>query len=107
PDGLVTVDELTTYLTKEGPERARELGKDKDEKDVTPLVLGGARTHFALTRNPAQTATVKKHLDKLAELATAGTVNAEVAAEGKDLLARMPKLKYKQELRKLYEKLTE
>jgi len=104
-DGLVTTDELVKYLDKEIPEQARKVGKTDKEKEAQPVPIGARTSHFPITRNPAETAKVKKRLDALAALEKAGTVTEELGKEGAALLYRMPKLKASQQLRKDYEKL--
>src|SRR5262249_52403902 len=69
PDGLVTVDELVSYLEKKIPEMARENGKTKEEKEQFHIVLGGRTNHFEITRNPAAYAKAKERLDKFVKLA--------------------------------------
>lgn len=107
PDGLVTVDELVKYLEKEVADQARTLGKTQKEKEAIPYVVGEDFSHFAITKNPKVTDTVAKRLGALADLEKAGTVTKEMAEEGRGLLARMPKLKAQQELRKQYQGLTD
>jgi C-terminal peptidase prc len=106
-DGNVTVDELMKYLEKEIPAQARQIGKTDKEKEAQAVPIGSRTSHFVITKNPAVTATVQKRLDAFAKLAESGAVDATVAKEGKDLLARMHKLKAHQELRKQYEKLAD
>lgn len=103
-DGVVTTDELLKYLEKVIPDEARKIGKTDKEKETQAVPIGSRTSHFTLTKNPAETATVQKRLAALAALAKAGTVDAEAAKEGAAFLARMPKLKALQELRKDYEK---
>jgi carboxyl-terminal processing protease len=107
PDGLVTVDELTKYMEKEVADQARTLGKTQKEKEAVPYIVGEEFSHFAITKNPAVTAAVGKRLGTLADLEKAGTITKEVAEEGKGLLARMPKLKAQQDLRKKFQGLTD
>jgi C-terminal peptidase prc len=107
PDGLVTVDELWEYLNKEMPERARKVGKTDEEKRQTPHVLESVSSHFVLTRNPAMTIKVADRLAKLAQLGIDQKISPELAAEGKSLLSRMPKLKSYQDLRRDYERLVD
>jgi len=107
PDGLVTVDELTKYLEKEMQAQARKLGKTKKEKESSPFIVGEEQSHFVLSKNPAVTESVEKRLKALADLEKAGSLTKELAADGKPLLARMPKLKSPQELRKRYQDLAD
>ena len=107
PDGLVTTDELVRYLDKELPNQARVLGKTNKEKEAQPVAIGGKTSHFPLTYNPDAVGQAKKRGGELAALAKDGKVTAELAAEGGALLARMPKLKASQDLRKLYQELAD
>ena len=107
PDGVVTVDELIKYLEKEVPNLARKLGKTDKEKEAQAVPIGSRTSHFVITKNPAETAKVQKRLDSLAALAKNEGVTPELAKEGAALLARMPKLKAHQELRKNYQKLAD
>jgi C-terminal peptidase prc len=105
-DGLVTVDELAEYYRKTEPVVVREHGKTKEEKEGQGFVLG-ISTHFVLTHNPKVAAKVEERLKGLAKLAEDKKINAELAEEGKELLARMPKLKAMRDLRKEYQKLVD
>lgn len=104
PDGVVTVDELLKYLDKEIPARARAINKAKAAQAVP---VGSLTSHFAVTHNPTETDKVKKRLDALTVLAKNGTIDEETAKEGTALIARMPKLKANQELRKKYQELAD
>src|SRR5262245_17997428 len=107
PDGMVTVDELTTYLDKEMPPLGRQHLKNGDERVPLHFALGGQENHFALTKNPAVTAKVKSRLDKLAGLINEKKLPDKYADEGNRLLARMPKLEAQRSLRKAYQKLVD
>ena len=107
PDGLVTVDELVEYLSKEMPELAREHGKTKEEKEQFFFVLGGGENHFPLTHNPAAAPKSQERLAKFGTVAKDKKLPADVAEEGDRLLSRMPKLEAQQELRKDYQKLVD
>jgi C-terminal peptidase prc len=107
PDGVVTVDELVKYLDREIPNQARQIGKTDKEKEVQALPLGAATSHFVITRNPAETAKVKKRVDAIRALAKAGDLPEDLAKEGETLLFRMPKLKAQQQLRRDYQKLAD
>ncbi len=106
-DGLVTVDELAKYIEKEMPEQLRSLGKTAKEKEGEPFLVGEETSHFAVTANPKLTAAVAKRAAALAKLAADGKVSKEQAAEGAQLLTRMPKLKAMQDLRKKYQELAD
>lgn len=105
PDGVVTTDELVKYLEKVMPDEARKLGKTDKEKEAQPLPIGGKTTHFVLTKNPAAYPQAAKRLEAFA--AKAGELPEDAAKEGKAFLARMPKLKANQDLRKLYQKVAD
>ncbi len=107
PDGVVTTDELVKYLEQVIPEQAVKIGRTEREKLTRPVIAGARTSHFPITRNPAETEKVEKRLMALAAQAKAGTLSAELAAEGTELLARMPRLKSPQELRKLYQQLAD
>jgi C-terminal peptidase prc len=107
PDGVITVDELMTYLDKELPEQLREHGKTREQKVTTHAVLGGRTDHFALTHNPAVAAKVEERLDKLGTLAKDKKINGDLAEEGRQLLERMPKLEAQRSLRKAYQELVD
>lgn len=107
PDGLVTAKELTAYLAKEIPNAARAIGKTDKEKELTPVIAGGATSKFWLTRNPAETDKATKRLAAAAALAQANKLTPEQAKEAAELLFRMPKLKWQQALRQAYQKLAD
>jgi len=102
-DGVVTVDELDEYVEKELPKLAREHGKSTEEKQLVPFDWGARANHFVLTHNPQPAAKVEERLKKLAGL----NLPADLTAEGKKLLSRMPKLESDRELRKQYQKLSD
>jgi C-terminal peptidase prc len=106
-DGLVTMDELVKYVEKEVADTARTIGKTQKEKEAVPYIVGEETSHFVVTKNPALTDAVAKRVTALEALEKAGKVTKELAAEGKQLLTRMPKLKAQQELRKKFQGLTD
>ena len=106
-DGLVTAEELAKYLEKEIPNGARVIGKDTKEKELVPFFIGEQTSHFWITRNPSQTAKVRKNLDAIDALAKDGKLSEELAKEARGFLFRMPKLKATQELRKNYQQLAD
>jgi C-terminal peptidase prc len=103
PDGVVTVDEIDAYLEKEMPKLARTIGKSAEEKEQAAFDWGARTNHFTLTHNPTALPKIEERLKKLDVLNLA----PEVAAEGRKLLTRMPKLKSEQDLRKAYQKLAD
>lgn len=106
-DGAITVDELARYLSKNIPSEARAHGKTKEEKQQTNFTLRGHGSHFVLTANPQAAAKNQKRLDAFEEMVKKGKVPEDLAAEGRELLERMPRLKYRRSLRKEYQDLVD
>ena len=106
-DGIVSARELTKYLEKEIPNGARAVGKTDKEKELESIIIGGAGAKFRVTHNPTETAKVTKRLDAIAKLLKDTKLTPDLAKEARDLLFRMPKLKWSQELRKDYQKLAD
>lgn len=106
-DGVVSAKELAGYLNKEIPNGARAIGKTDKEKELLPIVSGAGTSKFWITKNPAETAKVSKRLAAVGALVKDGKLTEELAKEGGDLLARMPKLNWQQSLRKEYQKLAD
>jgi hypothetical protein len=67
PDGVVTVDELQTYLEPTVFEQAKKLGKTADEKEQVPFFWATRSFHFVVSRNPA---IADKNTARVAKLAT-------------------------------------
>ncbi len=103
PDGLVTVDELTTYLDKEVPALARRFGTTDKEKQQQHFILGGRAGHFVLTANPEAMPKRDARLKKLDELAKDKKIPGKLEEEARGLLERMPRLEKRQALRKAYQ----
>ena len=76
-------------------------------KESTPFIVGEETAHFALTKNPKVTPKVAERVAALSALRTSGKITAEMLDEGRGLVARMPKLKAQQELRKAYQQLAD
>jgi C-terminal peptidase prc len=104
PDGVVTVDELTTYLNKKIPELKRKQTK---KNDTAHFILSGKSSHFVLTTNPRAITRARQRLDKFDKMVKAGDLDKETAEEGQRLLERMPKLQALRDLRKEYQKLVD
>lgn len=102
-DGLVTVDEVAKYLNKRLPELARANGTTEKEKEQDHYILSGTGSHFVLAKNAKADKARVKRLELLAELIKDKKLPAELTAEAKLLLDRMPLLKKRQELRKAYQ----
>jgi C-terminal peptidase prc len=103
PDGVVTVEELDSYLEKEMPKLARATGKTTEEKEQAAITWGAKTNHFVLTHNPSAMPKVEERLKKLGDMKIA----SDIAAEGQRLLTRMPKLRSEQDLRKAYQQLAD
>jgi C-terminal peptidase prc len=101
PDGVVTLDEAHKYIEKQIQEKAQTAGKTAEER-LQRLLFLGRGVHFALSRNPEAAAKSEARLKKFED--QKGKLDAESAEEGEKLLARMPRLKAMQELRKSYQK---
>jgi C-terminal peptidase prc len=98
PDGVITVDELKSFVDSQVIERARQLGKTTAEKEQAPIVWTTRSAHFVLSRNPSVYA---KNQERIARLKALG-LPADWLDEGVRLIQRMPKLKAWQGLRKNY-----
>jgi C-terminal peptidase prc len=107
PDGLVTINELARYLEKEIPAGARIAGKTDKEKELVPFIIGQTTSHFWITHNPAETAKVAKQLKEIDALVKDGKLPPDDGKEARNLLFRMPKLKWMQDLRKAYQELAD
>jgi C-terminal peptidase prc len=107
PDGLVTVDEFAEFVEKQITDAARTIGTTTAEKEAVPFFSGKATSHFPITTNPKVSGQTEARLKALAKLAEAGSVAPDAAEEGRQMLARMPKLKSRQELRKAYQQLAD
>jgi carboxyl-terminal processing protease len=107
PDGLITVEELGNYLEKEMPELARKYGKNEEQKRQSARYFENHAGHTVVVHNPAVTPRVADELERLAKLEQEKKISADLAAEGRRLLGRMPKLKVYQDLRRDYQKLVE
>jgi C-terminal peptidase prc len=106
-DGLVTIEELGNYVEKEMPDLARKYGKNEEEKRQSARYFENHAGHTVITHNPALTAKVATELKQLTKLEQEQKITPELATEGRRLLARMPKLKVYQDLRRDYQKLVE
>jgi C-terminal peptidase prc len=106
PDGNVTVEELAQFLDKRTHELARENGKTKEQKEQQYWVLSSG-THFVLTTNPKAAAKSKERLAAFDAIAKSGKLPEKIAAEGRHLLERMPKLEAQRKLRKDYQELAD
>src|SRR5205807_792856 len=103
PDGVITVDELTTYLNKEMPGLRRKYGKTDDDRKYEHFIVGGAASHFNLTFNPKGIVKTRDQLRKLNAISE--RLGGELTDECRRLLERMPKLEGQRSLRKEYQNL--
>ncbi|HVS36413.1 MAG TPA: S41 family peptidase, partial [Gemmataceae bacterium] len=106
-DGVVTVDELAKYLDKQIPELARKYGKTDKDKEQVSIVLGSPNSHFVLSHDPEPYKKAQERLAKFETLVSKERSLLDVADEGRQYLARMPRLKAQRELRKDYQKLVD
>jgi C-terminal peptidase prc len=104
PDGVITVEELAKYVRTELPNLARKHGKTDEEKSQFPIILEGQTSNFIIDQNPAVYPKAQQRLKAFDKLAVQHELSREVAEEGHNLLARMPKLEAQQALRKVYQK---
>ena len=107
PDGNVTVGELAKYVRKELHNLAVEMGKTDEEKGQTPVILEGQTQDFIVALNPATHPKAQQRLERFAKIAKENELPKELAEEGRNLLARMPKLEARQSIRKAYQKLAD
>jgi len=107
PDGLITIRELAKYLEKEIPNGARAVGKTDKEKELFPFMIGQGTSRFWVTRNAAETDKTKTRIKTIESLVKTGQLSAEDGKEAMELLSRMPKLKWSQDLRKAYQDLAD
>lgn len=105
PDGNITVNELVKYVRKEMPVRARTLGKTDEEKGQTPVVFDFHQEDFVVDHNPDAHPKAADRLKKFDAFAKDKALAMDLAEEGHNLLARMPKLEAQQSMRKAYQKL--
>lgn len=106
-DGVVTVDELTEYLSKNFLTEAPKVLKQKTlEREQYPYFRVRS-THFPLAVNTPAAELAKKRSAAFDKLAGEVKLDADLVKEGKELLAQMPRLENQQQLRKKYEALTD
>ncbi len=101
-DGLVTIDELFTFMEKNAAEEARALGKTPAEKETVPFIVGEESSHFPVAKNPKVFAKTEARLKTLAALEKNGKLTKEEAEEGRALVYRLPKLTGLKNLRNAY-----
>jgi C-terminal peptidase prc len=99
-DGVITVDELSTYLNKHIPELKRKHNKVEARRNEH-FIVGGQSSHFVLTTNPKAYARAKERLNKFEQLSD--KLGKEMTEEGRRLLERMPRLEALRTLRREYQ----
>lgn len=107
PDGLVTIQELAAYLEKEIPNAARQIGKTTKEKELQPFLLGHQSSHYWVSFHAPVQQVVQMRLEAIKALVERGELPAAVADEARNLLFRMPRLKWQQQLRQAYQNLAD
>ena len=106
-DGVVTVDELVEYLSKNYIAEAPKVLQQKTlEREQYPYFRVQS-THFPLAVNTEAAEQVAKRLDTFQKIAKDQALAEELAKEGKSLLTKMPQLENQQQLRKKYEELVD
>ena len=106
-DGLVTVDELRTYLNKQIPELKRKHQKVDKDRRGDHFSVGGHGSHFVLTTNPKAIGKARARLKKFESLVADRGLDRKLAEEGRRLLERMPKLEAQRKLRQAYQNLVD
>ena len=101
-DGIITIDELVTYLDKEYTVRAERALKRLEFPQMT-----GRSTHQTLAVNPTAAEEVAQLLSAFQKMAREGNLGEEMTKEGKQLLSQMPRLSSQRELRKRYRDLAQ
>jgi C-terminal peptidase prc len=106
-DGNIMVSELAKYVRKQIGVLARANGKNEEQKKQTGVALEAQASDFVVAYNPEARAISAGRLKKFEALAKDKNLDAKIVEEGRNLLGRMPKLEAQQELRKLYQQLTD
>ena len=101
-DGVVTVDEFTKYLDAEIPARALKIGKTAEERSQAPIIVA-RQSHYPLSRNFESAPKADEAVVEFKKRTAADNLAKDAADEGARYLARMPKLKAQQDLRKTYQ----
>ncbi len=107
PDGNITVGELAKFVRKELSRLVRAAGKTDEEKGQNVVVLEGQASDFVVDLNPAPHKLAADRLKAFDKFADEKSLAKPVIEEGRNLLARMPKLEAQQNLRKAYQKLAD
>jgi carboxyl-terminal processing protease len=106
-DGNIMVSELAKYMRKAVGDLARANGKTEAEKKQQAGVVEAEAADFVVAYNPKAHAQSIDRLKKFEETAAEQKLDKAIAEEGRTMLARMPKLKAQQNLRKAYQQLVD
>jgi carboxyl-terminal processing protease len=106
-DGNIMVSELAKYVRKAVGDLARANGKTDEQKKQQAGVLEAETADFVIAYNPEARALSVERLKKFDALVNEKILDKKVAAEGRTLLARMPKLEAQKSLRKAYQQLVD
>lgn len=106
-DGLVTIDELFTFVEAKSAEGARAIGKTLTEKETVPFVVGEETSHFPVAKNPKVAVRVEARLKAIAALEKNGKLTKDEAEEARGLVYRLPKLNGLKNLRAAYNTLAD
>ena len=101
-DGLVTVDEVARYLSKNLLPLVRKHGRTEKQKEQDYDILYSKDVYFTVSHNPAENKKRVKSLELLAELVKDKKLTQKLGDEARPLLDRMPRLKRKRQLRQAY-----
>jgi C-terminal peptidase prc len=102
PDGVITIDELVSYLDKEYTVRAERILNRLEFPQLT-----GRSAHLTMSVNPTVAEAVAKRLSAFQKVAKDSNLGDELTKEGKQLLSQMPRLSSQRELRKKYQELAD
>lgn len=101
-DGVITIDEVNEYLSKEYTVRAERLLRRLEFAQ-----LSGRSAHITLSVNPSAAAEVAQRLAAFQRVARERNLGEEMTKEGQQLLSQMPRLGSQRELRKKYQDLAD
>jgi hypothetical protein len=106
-DGNITSGELLNYVRENLPDLAQAHGKTAEQRKQQPGFFDRRTTDFIVAYNPPARGKALERLKQLDALAQAKRLDATSTADGRALLARMPKLAAQRQLRKAYQQLVD
>ncbi len=106
-DGNILVSELAKFVRKNVGELARANGKTEEQKKQQAGVLEAQSPDFVIAFNPQARQLSVDRLAKFDAIVDKQKLDKKIAEEGRNLLARMPKLEAQQNLRKAYQRLVD